>query len=248
MNEQTQGRSAEVPLDQLIQRCVDGELTNAAETELLQRLDFDAAGWKRLALGMIENRLLTSVAREATLSNEAQFPYPQQSHTSIDHLRVLARLLPLAAALLLAFGLGRWTTSADGTPLADATATQSQIAHQPRPLSKPVSEQDVIEQAASDTTPLTAKDHSPSIQPAMFVNLAIPGNDEPLEVPIYSTSADSAVWQPFAEPSLTTAQAEALRRAGYHVESRHELMRFRSPDGREVVVPLESVGLQMARY
>jgi anti-sigma factor RsiW len=93
-------------LDELtLQRCIDGELSEAEQQALLRQLERNPAGWREVALGFMEHQLWSSAGHAwvhdptapQVLSREVT---PARTHA--DWLRNTA----LMASTLLAIGLG----------------------------------------------------------------------------------------------------------------------------------------------
>ena len=83
-------------------RLVDGELDESARRALLRRLDHEPDGWKRCALAFIE----AQAWRDAMAGGVAsQNLVPATLHRP-NTLAVLRQMLAVAAAVVVAFGLG----------------------------------------------------------------------------------------------------------------------------------------------
>jgi hypothetical protein len=137
----------------LIDRLVDGELSSDERRQLLSDLEGQPDGWRRCALAFVEAQVLRSNLRQLMTSNSAtvasQGVYPPgpgaQDSPSLKFPRVA--WLAIAAALMLAFGLGRHLGSSnqsvlanlqnDGAKLADVAETSKKLPPvvQPKPLS-----------------------------------------------------------------------------------------------------------------
>jgi anti-sigma factor RsiW len=90
----------------LIDRLVDGELSNNERGELLSRLDQSADGWRTLALAFLESQTWRSALhapQESTLQSAPGLPAMGQPRRD----RSLLWLATCVATALLAFGVGR---------------------------------------------------------------------------------------------------------------------------------------------
>src|SRR5262249_14017698 len=110
---------------QQVDRLVDGELSNAEQREVLLAADREPDGWRRLALAFVESQALR-LELSALMK-----PLPGQSSDETSRLPTVAarggllRTGALVACSLLAFGLGRWTSSANERIARDSPATSS---------------------------------------------------------------------------------------------------------------------------
>ncbi|MCA9052527.1 MAG: hypothetical protein KDA75_01765 [Planctomycetaceae bacterium] len=234
----------DIPLELFIQRCVDGELNEQSEQNLLSRLEFLPGGWRSLALAFIEHRVLDQVSSEVTREDVAAAG-PVVERNNLFRRRSWLQFGVAVATVLLAFWVGRRTVSNAVPHVLEPNLVESS-----RRTVVPEPHQDAAPHSISRTAGEgghvvagTAKQ-----QPSMFVRLDLPGAGESVDVPVFSLPEDAAAWEPFPEPALTAEEVHFLRQAGYQVESRRELMTFVTSDGREVVLPLEAVGVQVARY
>ncbi len=252
----------ETPLDLLLQRCADGELSETDERQLLARLDFQPDLWRRLALLFIEQRVMGQACRPMALlsapataalpdSEGASVPRPVTTQPSRRRSVPGLSWIALGLAVAAAFGLGRWQSA--GSPEPNREMVQQTVPPTNVPAA-PESEHRATVMGTPDgiSTGWPESAHSddtePAPPPAMFVNLLVPGSDQPVPVPVYPAPATPAVWRPFSEPAISEQEAESLRRAGYHVASQREVLRWQSPEGLEVMLPVESVDVRLSRY
>jgi hypothetical protein len=129
--------------DRLIDRLVDGELTEGERQLLLARLDADPSrdGWRRCALAFLEAQVWCEAfgpaARAAAPIDAAQPPR--------GRFRWAARLA-MAAGVLGAFTLG-WLARGESTPetpvaVAPVQPTPALVAAPPEPAAAPVTDAD----------------------------------------------------------------------------------------------------------
>src|SRR5207248_9374700 len=95
--------------ERLLDRLVDGELSDAEQRALLQRFENEPANWRRCALAFLE----AQTWREAFSPLVASAPttvrptlLPDRPRRSLELRRRMARLTGLAAGLAVAFALG----------------------------------------------------------------------------------------------------------------------------------------------
>lgn len=241
--------------NRLIQQCADGELDECAERELLARLEFQPAGWRQLALALVEGRLLRRVCGE--WMRECAGPPPRVAPARLRPAwwRSAAQMAAAVLVGLTAFAVGRWSVpppEPERTPSVVAVDFQSDPRSAPPAgdHSPPAGAQRSVEPtpagAAASRAAAVSREGLPT--PVTYVGLLVPGSDAAIEVPIYRASESLAEWQPFEQPVLSPEEAEALRKAGYHVEWQRELLTLTSTEGEPILLPLESVRVEPSRY
>ncbi|MEY3459645.1 MAG: hypothetical protein RL215_2802 [Planctomycetota bacterium] len=154
----------------LIQRCVDDELSAADSRRLLQELDSVTGGWKCLACGLLEDRLLRKAIRSASAPTESSAAAPVALPPGINAKSALAPaptgqlrhwwshpLTSLSLCVAIAFLAGMLLSDRPRMPVADSASL-------PAPIIKP-----------------------PATTPAQFgsVTLQLPQGDQ-AQVPVYS--------------------------------------------------------------
>lgn len=119
----------------IIQRCIDGELCESEQQELIHTLDQDVTreGWRRLGLEFLEEQLLRNVFRDPCVG-EVEDPVSISNDRRLDTVAVKAPVkklspgawqsLPLIAASVVigmlsgSFGLRMWSGTAEFEPVA----------------------------------------------------------------------------------------------------------------------------------
>lgn len=233
-------------LELRMQRCVDGELTETEERQFLSELDLQPEAWRRLALLFLESRILSAVLRTgggpspvaptiADAGSRARMVF--RPHHA---LRGAALLL----VILLSYGAGRWSlpstapTAVPVQPQANAgPGSAATVAPSPTTTVE-------ASPAESPSGSLLASGTNPDA-PELYVRVNLPGSDQSVEVPVYRAPEE---WQPFAERTVSAELQRALQRAGYDVSSTRQVLAVTNPDGPPILLPLESIDVQMARY
>jgi len=222
--------NSEVIDQQLLDRLVDGELSDDEERALIARLEETPDGWRYCALAFLESRCWQRVAGAVTETCHEHPPVAQQGRTAAaTNLAPWTWGLFVAATFLIALGLGsylpgrrdhaRTVKPSDALPstgreLADVRTR----ADQPVPL-----DQD----PASDLY----------LGDLRFVN----DSGKEIEVPVYD-------WNPqMAEELMYRSQplpAELVRQLKRHqVRSSRSFLPVRLKDGRDVVLPVQEVDI-----
>lgn len=237
----------DVAFDRAVQRCVDGELDDADERSLLLETESRPDGWRRLALAFVEDRLVRRICRAevppaAVLPSVAVSRDVARQDVHRRDFRTIRSGLALGLAVVCAFGVGRWSTGGAGEPLPTTSASTVKA------------DADAVDSSRHDSTPASpivdAGEglHAGLDGPLMYVSVSIPENGETVDVPVYAAPPGDAVWQPFVRPAIAPEAVVELRRAGYRVESRQEILQFATPDGIPILLPTESVQVQLSRY
>lgn len=230
--------------DALIDRLVDGELSDAEYRSLLGSLDETADGWKRVAIGFLENQAL---AKEIGLLRREADPVATTSLPPAADLRPVAatarrggwrsaavQALGIAASFLIVFGLGMvlqraafqrgepGRNSVPDLPLAAAPATVPGM----------------VEPAS-----LPAPAQAPLAPPRQLQVLVHRGGEdgevERLELPVVDWNREQA-WALSQPPASVPADVQnSFRRVGRELQRRREWMQVETAGGHRVVVPVD---------
>lgn len=124
-------RADERSLEQAVQRCVDGEMSETEQQDFLRSLDQSPSGWRNLALAFVEHQLWSQAGRAwideplATVATAAEEQYSGSRRESWLHKTTLL------ASALLAVGMGYvagtyWRTGSPGSSsIAKSSHTDS---------------------------------------------------------------------------------------------------------------------------
>lgn len=210
--------SDSLPVSELaMMRLVDGELKSAERAELLKRLESQPGGWRDCALAFLEDQAwrqamteprLPSVSRRTKTVSSAD-----RSQAENSFWGTLPGFLSLAAALLLAFAVGKWSPSNH----SGVTAPESHIAEQ-----SPIAVEENGE-------PRQVPPHVAAAAGAKMFN----EQGAPLMM------MDQDFWK--HDSSLPIGLQKQLESLGAKVKSERGLMPVRANDGREWIVPYEDV-------
>jgi hypothetical protein len=229
--------------DLTIQRCVDGELSDAQRAELLQRLHSAnrVEHWRTLALSFIENQVLGLSFREAELPHAL----PQSAHNEAPEPWYRRRMsIPTSLAAALTVGvlsglLGHYSLQRSGAVPDNPPGGQMIAQAVPAPAMSSPAELAAMRNVGSP------RSNAPT--PMMNVHLTGLGNSrEPVSVPVYS---------PEQYPALPLSQSgslvpEAVRRQleseGLKLNGQQQWYHVRLPDGRDVYFPTETVQVHPA--
>lgn len=203
--------------ERLLQRCVDGEMSEAEQQEFLRSLDRTPSGWRELALAYVEQQLWSQAGR--AWIDEPEPAAALDSVTPPGRAASWLRSTVLVASSLLAVGLGYlggtyWRPgSASSTDLAGSTSRESgQLAAAPSVQISPA---------------------SPSGTPV--VQVAIPGQSgQAVALPVYDVEDLVPAW---SDPAFTSDQ-QNLRDRGIRLDSRPKYYTVPVDDRRQLVLPV----------
>ncbi|WP_437224570.1 hypothetical protein SH661x_003687 [Planctomicrobium sp. SH661] len=228
----------------MLQRCVDGELSDHERTELLKRLheQGSAENWKTLALTFVEHQVFSRVFADDAASGEmlsfqlARPVTPGQEIVPATNVPWLHRRVrpwfSVAASLLVGMMVGvagHFWMSADEV---DGNIAETDVPSQMQTLPE------MLSIGSPGTGVRTA-----SRTPIMNVRLTGLGSREaePVSVPVYSPEQWQAIQHLHQPAPLPEDIRQMLEAQGMTVD--HERQWYRAPlsDGREILVPTETM-------
>jgi hypothetical protein len=236
-----------------IQRCIDGELPEAAQQELLSELDGTPDGWKQLALAFVERQVWMQACTTLASDAECGASKPQTKNRSTTKNHSASFRWTAVAGLLVALGVGFSTghrfgrRPSEGLLVRQTDGTSSSA------------------EAASPSVAIADSDSSGATSPRIISGRptrAIPVSNRPLypasgmlELPV-SDSSEQSLQIPVYERStlpdasrvnpamLTEEQQRRLERLGYRLDRRQQLITVPLEDGSQIVVPVETLGVR----
>lgn len=238
------------PDELTLQKCADGELTDAERAALLANLHKAESidHWRTLALTFVENQVF-SKAFEAPITGIPPEELPPRPLPPIMK-RQIQPWVSVAASLLVGalMGVGGhfWLRDNDdaGSQLAMTQADssrKSETVSQSPASAKP--------ESAFSSAPVRLASDGNMPSPVMNVKVgAGRSGDQALTVPVYSPEQ----WHSVSKPSNLTNIPEDVQRMleseGYQLERKRSWYRARLEDGREVMVPAETVVARPVEY
>ena len=221
------------PEDQLLlDRLVDGELTESERRELLMRLERSPDGWRRCALAFLEAQAWRGEAR-ALLSERVSAPAPVGAYRVSAAGRTKSNwsglgiwlTLATAAGFLLAVGYLKWFDGAGGamgTAVGPVATTPSQAVPQ---------------------TTLAGGRNDDNLR--LVVAPGPGGERRVVDVPLVeSERMNEALFGPWSQQQLPQEVLRMLEQNGNQVVRERRLMPFDLQDGRRVVVPMDQLEIR----
>ena len=217
-------------MDRLVDRFVDGELSDAEQRDLLATLDTTDEGWRKLALAYVEaqtwgDEFGTLVAPAVPTGLAAPVAEPAKTASLAPSSQTLKLVLAMAASFLVALVIGRQFRGEDDTPgqptltsFVEAPATdggEPALVHSAIPI-----------ESTTDANLLAAP--------------VVPNG--PNAVPIFSVGSEPG--QVGASPAIPSNIEDLLRRLRHRVIRRRSLVPVEGEDGRPVLVPVEDIEVE----
>lgn len=213
-------RTLEASIDLL----VDGELTTAESSQLLQRLEMEEDGWRRCALAYIEDQQWANTIQHTADATEPMQrkavsikPVVSDKQIGKNRSRAVQWWTALAAAAVWAFFAGRWSVPDD--------------THVPRGVN---GEQFVTnsDAASDDREPFVIADG------AEVQTVSHSTGSSNFELPLVDVGDSDEVW--YEQPRTVPPDIQrAIRRLGGRIEQEYFFAPAEMEDGRRVIVPVE---------
>jgi hypothetical protein len=243
-----------LPLDDCIDRIVDGDLTAAELRAIVARLDSEPAGWKRCAVAFLEAQCWREAMRDCDESTRlgAEGPRRNLALGAAPPRRARRPWLRHAAAaglITASFGLG-WL----GHAMRPAATTHGAYVTAPGPTL-----------ARNENAFLRASDHTPGIDPdvgslpdsrpridnqprrnptpviATVARLNFGPAGSRAEVPILAGPGINEEWLKRQPPPVSEHGQVVFQRHGYQVDQRRQLITTVTADGRRIAIPINQV-------
>lgn len=221
---------------ELLDRLVDGELSEPERKELLLSLDQEPDGWRQCALAFLEaqcwKKELKSIRQPLATNYKPTVP----AHTSIISknrsklLSIAGTLLAMSACFFITLSSVLWYR---GGNLPGSIAGTNQI------------------QGKTNTSVVTNKsldaNAGEASAPWQWVRLSPSGSTdskEAIELPAIERDRFDPQWVQSLPSPIPEDVVQALRRNGYEVHSQQRLLPMPLKDGRQLVVPVDNVQVQ----
>lgn len=244
------------PIDEItLQRCVDGELSDQERAELLKQLHHQGSleSWKTLALSFVEHQVFSKVFAEETGHEELKSfqlarPIPMErlpEQTPVQPPLLHRRVRPwfsVAASLLVGMIVG-----VGGHFMMKSSSDQDLMLAKNDMVSVP----GITSQESS--SPLPEHPGNEALRPGrpvMNVHLTGLGSSgaRPVSVPVYSPEQWQTLQQSGASQTaeLPREVRQMLESQGMQVDHQRHWYRARLNDGREILVPTETMRVHHA--
>ena len=238
-------RKFDVRDPEMLDRLVDGELTDAEERAVIAHVSQLPDGWRRCALAFLEARCWQRAARQVRELSAAPSPQPRgkamllppsqdapAGSSSAERTLRWPGMLALCALFLLAFGVGSllpnaWNRLAGRHPALPVRPSQPVI-------------HDHLLPAASDALASQGGGQGIDSQGLLLGNVTLVDNSgRSLEVPVYDWNQEVAEQLMYRAVPLSPDVLQQLKRL--QVRSHRSYVPVRLQDGRQVVVPVHEV-------
>lgn len=237
--------------ERLLDRLVDGTLDLPSQRDLLTRLDQIPDGWRRCGLAFLEAQAWHSeflqLRSESDHLVRGAVPHerPEIAKRPSPDARAIARLVGVALALSVAFGLGRLSMPVE-------PRSQGEIVRAPARDTLPGRTEEGVVKIVS---PIVAPEKSRETEPDDDVHVAArlswqlqeDGAKRKIEVPVFEGRGLDMEWLMQQPTAVQESIRKALERRGHKVETQRQLLTVNLKDGRSVVVPIDQVQVKFAK-
>jgi hypothetical protein len=218
----------------VLDRLVDGELSQAERRALLAALDDEPGGWRRCALAFLEAQSwrwqLGQLSTEPLAAHAASDrPAPRTATTTSRWQSYLV----LAASLLVAFSLG--TRYPLNQPTAESPA---EVVSQP-------GEELFADGATNDLPKVSTDDDGDGTQTLVLTPVeseGIAGAQQAIQLRVNNEAAD-ADWIAHSQSTVGANLWAQMEQEGWQVTRQRRLVPVDLTDGRRLIVPVEEVDL-----
>jgi hypothetical protein len=248
--------------NRVLDRLVDGELSQAERRELLAALDDEPGAWRRCALAFLEAQSwrwqLGQLKGDALLAATTAQNAPRGASVAPNRRGAFwGSLLAIAASLLVAFGLGTRFGNSSQPQLAEAAPETRPVAPAAdhvaatNPAAAPnATETNLPDPAASSELPLEATSEEPVWETLTLAMSDDAGQIDPQsKIQVRARDADNSdldLEKLLADETspLSSALVTQLEDEGYRVTRQRHWLPVSLSDGRRMVVPVEQVDIQ----
>jgi hypothetical protein len=227
----------------LFDKLVDGELSSAEQRAVLQRLEDEPHGWRRLALTFLEAQAwqrdlpaaaivalpapMTKRAASAVVSEPPQrVPVRPVGRPPLTlPRRRWSAFTAIAASACVVFGLGFACGSL--RPAGDAASIAA----------RPITSNSVAQEA--DRIGDNVEPGPDSIR--LYLAGDTPDTYREMDLPIVELNDDESAMLAAQTPFVPEQVRRTLERMGHEIQEERQLIPLQLPDGREGVVPVDNV-------
>jgi len=256
--------------DRVLDRLVDGELSQTDRRALLAALDDDPQAWRRCALAFLEAQSwrwqLGRVAAEPLVAQAAARtnPAPVAAWRDASPRTFWGACLAIAACLLVAFGLGTQFPLAAGPqiaaegssantaePSAQTPQHSESPANAPRPSSTgPIETATVVQSEGDQPSSANAEGDESTWGTLTLAAADDAGNadaNNQFQLRVRPSGADADALEQMLAGGQSTVPAvlvNQLEQEGWQVTRERRLLPVDLSDGRRMVVPVEEVDIR----
>jgi hypothetical protein len=226
-------RNHDVVDQRLLDRLVDGELSDEQERAVIARLEDTPDGWRRCALAFLESRCWQRAADAVTRQGDGEpRPAAAQQTSSAWRAQPWTWVLALAAVFLVAFGVGTFL------PRAGSRSSRMEVAQPAAPALRPSPALAQVERPADQSV-------TDRVGPAGDLYLGnlklVNDSGSEIDVPVYDWNQQVAEELMYRSQPLSPDLARQLKR--HQVRSSRSYLPVRLEDGRQIVLPVQEVDI-----
>ncbi len=230
----------------VLDRLVDGELSQHDRRELLSALDDEPGAWRRCALAFLEAQTwrwqMAQAAAEPLVVQMSQPTNRTQGEPGAQHRASWGAWLAIAAALFVAFGVGtRFPLTSPVAERQDAGPAGSFVTDVPDNSPEVATQEAESPEAATRNV---AQADSSDDELVETVTLApVDGGDagQEFQVAVVKDDATDQQWAAVEQSGVASRLLEQLEKAGLKVTRQQRFWPVDLADGRRLVVPVDEV-------
>lgn len=219
-----------------LQRCIDGELNDADRTEFLKKLEQqnDTTAWRALALGFVEDQIFRSALTDEVLTDISSISQPRKQDRlparkqSFSVMSVLTLCLGIAAGVLLMQSVSEH----DAVELVQASGQEREHVLQGEDTENDQQKQSTVVQ---------------NPEPAMYLEWKT-NEDQSISLPVFSQEQYANANRLQQSKLFPEHLQKELEMRGFKVHRQPRIYRVPLDDGRQILVPTESVQVRHAVY
>ncbi|AMV18192.1 hypothetical protein [Planctomyces sp. SH-PL14] len=234
-----------------IQRCVDGQLSEADQQALLRRIQALPDGWRHLALAYLENQLwsqtiqktepITPASPKPAAANATPLAATSSGHAPAgrrNSVGVWGKVVSSMAAGVMAGVILHGQMGTDGPGVSGTNGAASVAARDGFPF----------EPTGSSSSPASAGGTTArSVQVTTVDGSGLGGARVGITTPAPAHHAGANAAAQTTQPTLVSDELrKELQRSGYAIEEGQLYYSIPLPDGRHYIVPVNSVRVRNA--
>ncbi len=228
-----------------LERLIDGELPFAEQRALLDRLEILPDGWRKLALGLLEEQAFRREFSDSAfdrLSESASakivLPVPLAESPIRSSRADWTRPWSLVAASLICVVLGMQVEQYRHRSVNYSAPSLPRVTDAPVQINPVESTAEVISE--EPVSALLALHDKPLAQNQRTMKIVFSDWPSPVEMPVLETTEDEA--SEFLEQSAVTAEMrQEWESAGYYIYENRKYVPVPLGDGREGVAPISDI-------
>ncbi|MEM7476047.1 MAG: hypothetical protein AAF483_13720 [Planctomycetota bacterium] len=217
-----------------IELFAEGELSGEQRSALLSELDAEPSKWKQLAVALIEQVTLQSAVADACKqSDKLQLTGPASSQTGESWGARILPSLSIAAAILVSFGMGYFTSQRKpSSELVDVITPGDDVFQNEAPEKVPE-----VDRPGTSSKPLLAVEDGKANQIVGYATWV--GNYGLQSSPVFLGKSFENNWSKENPPRLNPSMEKRFAKAGVEARPERRFVSLELKDGPLLTVPID---------